>query len=321
MTVLILSEEYDPSVDRVVLALDDWDVPVVRVDLAWFPQHLSVDAEFDGTGWNGGLRAPERYVTFVDLRAVWYRRPTPFTFPGNLTGQRRAHAEREARFGLGGVLASIPAAWMNHPHRDAEAVYKPRQLALASRCGLRVPRTLVTNEPDAVRRFAEATEHGIVTKMLGSNVLVEGGHRYVAHTQGIREADLTDLDGVELTAHLFQEWVPKAHEVRVVAVGYELFAVAIHTDDPEAHVDWRANYDVLRYAAIDVPDFVAAAIREFLTASGLAFSALDFVVRPDGRWVFLESNPGGQYGWLHAVWGTAISDAIAAYLAHGGVQR
>jgi glutathione synthase/RimK-type ligase-like ATP-grasp enzyme len=230
---------------------------------------------------------------------------------------RREHAEREARFGVGGVLSALPVAWMNHPQREADAVYKPRQLALAAHCGLNVPRTLVTNNPEAVRRFYASTPDGVVTKVLGANVTYENGQRKVAHTHKVTDADLANLGGVELTAHLFQEWVPKAHEVRLVAVGGQLFAVGIHTKDPRAYIDWRANYDALDYTRVDVPVPVADGVRDFMSASGLTFSALDFVVTPDNRWVFLESNPGGQYGWLMETLGTAISDTIAYWLTQG----
>lgn len=139
MTVLVLSEDYDPGVDRVVTTLDQLDVPVFRADLGWFPQRLTLDAELDGGHWVGVLRTSDREVSLVGLRSAWYRRPTAFSFPDSLPRARREHAEREARFGVGGVLSSLPVTWMNHPQRDAEHAYKPRQLALAAQCGLDVP--------------------------------------------------------------------------------------------------------------------------------------------------------------------------------------
>lgn len=321
MTVLVLGEEYDPTIDRVVLTLESLDIPVFRADLGWFPQCLTLDAELSEHGqWTGYLRTAERAVRLDRLRSVWCRGPTVFNFPGDLSRERRQHVEREARLGLGGVLSTLPVLWMNHPQRDADHAYKPRQLALAARCGLDVPRTLVTNQADAVRRFGADTRNGLVIKVLGSNVLHEGGQRKFAATNKLSDDDLADLGGVEQTAHQFQEWVPKSHEVRVIAVGAELFAVGIHTDDPAAHVDWRLNYDALRYTVEKVPPPIANRVRAFLSASGLTFSALDFVITPDGRWVFLESNSTGQYGWLSTTLGTAVSDAIANLLAQGDRQ-
>ncbi|MGQ0840106.1 hypothetical protein [Actinokineospora sp.] len=56
-------------------------------------------------------------------------------------------------------------------------------------------------------------------------------------------------------------------------------------------------------------------MRDFMTVAGLTFSALDFVITPDDQWVFLESNSGGQFGWLRGTLGSAVSDAIAHLLA------
>lgn len=39
MTVLILAPELDVTADRMVKTLDHRDIPVVRMDTAWFPQH------------------------------------------------------------------------------------------------------------------------------------------------------------------------------------------------------------------------------------------------------------------------------------------
>jgi hypothetical protein len=284
VTVLILSEEYDPSVDRVVATLTGRGVPVFRVDLGWFPRKLTVDAELRLGDWRGVLRTSHREVRLAELRSVWCRSPTVFAFPSDITRARREHVEREARLGVGGVLASLPITWMNHPQRDADNAYKPRQL---------------------------------VIKVLGSNVIHEDGQRKFAPTSKLSDDDLADLAGVEHTAHQFQEWVPKAYEVRLIAVGIKQFAVGIRTDDPAAHVDWRTNYDVLDYSIVQIPDRIIAQIRAFMTRSNLTFSALDFVVTPEGDWVFLESNSVGQYGWLNPTLGTAVSDAIADHLAQG----
>lgn len=215
------------------------------------------------------------------------------------------------------MLATLPVLWVNHPARDADHAYKPRQLALAARCGLPVPRTLITNNPHAVQRFAGSTDHGVVIKVLGSNWLHDNGKRMVAHTHRLTSADLADLDGITLTTHQIQEWVPKQYEVRLIVIGKQMFAVAIHTTDSDAHVDWRANYDALDYTQIDVPSHVARVVGTFMTAATLNFSALDFVVTPENQWVFLESNSGGQYGWLTATLGNTVSDALASLLAQG----
>ena len=316
MTVLILADEFDPSADQMVLQLQGRGVPVCRIDTAWFPSRLSVDARFRDGRWAGPLRTPGRVVELEEIRSVWYRSPTAFRFPAELNGAERHHAFMEAKFGLGGVLSSLPVLWVNHPARVA-AAYKPVQLATAARCGLTVPDTVITNEPDAVRRFAAGGT--TVTKMLGANHITEESIRKITFTRIVHEEDLADLRGVDVSLHQFQRWVPKAHEARIVAIGKQLFGFAIHARSCRARVDFRADYNSLNYEPFDVPPELAAGIGRFLAAFGLVYGAFDFVVGPAGH-VFLECNPGGQYGWLEAHTGTPVTAALADLLARGATS-
>jgi ATP-grasp ribosomal peptide maturase len=315
VTVLILAPELDISADRMVTELGARGVPVFRVDTAWFPASMTVDACLVDGHWAGTLATRHRTVELSDVRSVFYRTPTVFGFPRELSPAERGHAFLEAKFGLGGVLASLDVLWVNHPNRAA-AAYKPVQLALAARCGLAVPDTAITNSADAVTAFVG--EHGagrVITKMLGANHIEEAGARWMAFTRVVTMDDLVDLRGVGTTAHLLQCWIRKDHEVRVIAVGDRLFGVAIRAGSKEAFIDFRADYPALSYAQTDVPRSVRDGIIGVMNALGLAYGALDFVVTPTGRWVFLECNSGGQYDWLEARTGVPLTAALADLLA------
>ncbi|MGW4115295.1 ATP-grasp ribosomal peptide maturase [Actinosynnema sp. NPDC004786] len=314
MTVLVISGDSDPTVNRVVLELRDRGVSVFRCDVGWFPTDLSLDAVLDGDRWRGSLTTPHRTVDLDTIRSVLFRSPTGFSFDAGLSAAELRHVRLEARLGLGGVLASLPVPWCNHPARQADAGYKPWQLAVAARCGFSVPATAVTNDPKAVHRFT-ADHPRVVNKVLGVNRMDDGPVTRIAYTRFLESSDLTDLTGVETTAHLFQEWVEKSFEVRLVAVGAALFAVAIHAHSTAARVDWRSDYGALSYSVINPPREVVASVGRFLNELGLTFAAFDFVVAQDGSWRFLEANPAGQFGWLEDAVGVPVSAAIAELLA------
>ncbi|ONI83534.1 hypothetical protein ALI22I_34145 [Saccharothrix sp. ALI-22-I] len=315
MTVLILAPELDLTADRMVKALEDRAVPVVRMDTAWFPQRAGIDAELRNGRWMGTLSAAERTVELEGLRSIWYRSPSAFGFPEGMTATEQHWAMTEAKLGLGGVLASLPVKWVNHPARNADASYKPVQLVTAARCGLTVAETLITNSQAAVLRFAASGQ--TVTKALGAPSIREEGGRKTAFTQLLAASDLSDLRGVEVTAHQFQRWVPKSYEVRVIVAGGSLFAAAIHSNNAETYIDWRNDYKALSYNRVDPPPGVATGVREYCRELGLAYGAFDFVVRPDGEWVFLECNAGGQYGWLEDAAELPITAALADLLEKG----
>jgi len=315
MTVLILAPERDFTADRMVKVLGHRDVPVARVDTAWFPQQASIDAELRGGRWVGTLSAGGRAIELEGLRSVWYRSPSAFGLPAALSATERNWAMSETKLGLGGVLASLSVKWINHPSRNADAAYKPVQLVTAARCGLTVTDTLVTNLPDAVRRFAGVGE--TITKAFGAAAVIEDGGRKTTFTQRLDASDLDDLRGVEVSAHQFQRWIPKAYEARVIVVGERLFAAGIHADSAETYLDWRNDYSALRYDRVEPPVDVGTGILEYCVALGLTYGAFDFVIRPDGEWVFLECNAGGQYGWIEDAIEAPITEALADLLEKG----
>lgn len=317
MTVLVLTGDCDPTADRVVEELGRRSVPIFRCDTSWFPGRLSLDAHLGDPGcWSGSLRTANRTVRLREVRSVWYRRPAAFRFPEGMSRPERQHAGWEAKFGLGGILMSLPCQHVNHPSREADACYKPLQLSTAAACGLTVPETLITNDPEAVRRFVGRTDRQVAVKTLGPNVIAEDELK-VVYTHPLTDDDLADLRGVEVTAHLFQAWVNKDFEVRVVAVGTRLFAASIRAGSAAGRVDWRSDLEALTYEIVDVPSCVEAGIHRYLAALGLRYGAFDFAVTPDDSWVMFECNPGGQYGWIEANTGLPITAALADLLERG----
>lgn len=83
-----------------------------------------------------------------------------------------------------------------------------------------------------------------MTKALGTSTVVENGARKFGWTRRLTANDLADLGGIDVTAHQVQDWVDKAHEARVILVGEQLFAVAIHAGAG------RAAHLVTRSAAL-----------------------------------------------------------------------
>jgi ATP-grasp ribosomal peptide maturase len=319
VTVLIVSQELDPTTDEVVLALGDRGVPVFRIDRAWFPQQLTLQAELRDGHWAGCLCTAERRVELGDIRSVWHRWRSPFGLSPHLSQQDRRHADREARAGFDGVVCSLEARHVNHPHRVA-ALLKPVELVLAARCGLDVPATVISNSSRQVRAFVQGP-HGVVRKLFSCQVVDDMGRGMVGHTRLVTDADLADLDHVALTAHQVQFYVDKLMDVRVVIVGDRIFPVAIHPLSEAARIDFRTDYRALRHEVIELPGGVEHGIRRFMAESGLVMASMDFSVGRDGRFYFLESNPaGGQYGWLEDKAGVPLTEAVADVLAQDWVS-
>ncbi|MFJ7909685.1 ATP-grasp ribosomal peptide maturase [Kitasatospora sp. NPDC096204] len=313
--VLVLTGTFDPTADLVIEELNRRGTPVFRTDTAWFPSRLAVAAGLDGTGagWAGTLTTDRRTLDLSAVRSVYYRRPTAPEFPEAMPAEARSVAAAEARRGFGGLLSALPCRWLPPPGRAADAEYKPFQLRVAAESGLRVPRTMITNRPEVAREFAKSIGAPVVYKPFTPIRGTVGG-RSVAVYASVLQGDEVEHPSISTTAHLFQEWIPKAHEVRLTAVGGRLFAAEIHANSEAAEVDWRSDYDSLTYRVCDPPPEVAKAVLRMLGQLELPYGAFDFVVSPSGEWTFLEVNPNGQYGFVEQATGLPITAAICDYL-------
>lgn len=315
MTVVVITDRYDPTADLVVSELNRRAVPVFRFDTAEFPQHLTVTADLAGSVWAGEINTHRRNLDLEAITGMYYRRPTAFAIDPEQSAEERRWSGVQARLGFGGLLAATER-WLNHPHRIGYAEYKPVQLGVAQDAGLRVPRTCVTNDPAAARRFVTDVGRAIC-KPFGANGIVDDGGSKQVFATIVAPTDCDD--SVRYTMHLFQEWVPKNHEVRLTVVDNRFFAARIDARSDAAHVDWRCDYANLDYRETAVPPPVREAVSELLRRFGLRFGALDFVVDEQDQWWFLECNPNGQWGWIEDETGLPIADALATALE--GSQR
>lgn len=315
-TVLVLTAPEDPTADAVSTEVTRRGARVARHDLGDFPARARFTATHGDHGWSGWISGPDTITVLDEVSSVYYRRPSRFTFPPGMSEADRAYAETEARLGVGGVLAALDCRWVNHPHHIARAEWKPLQLAIAQRCGLATPRTLISNDPAAAVEFAERVAGPVVCKALSSLVLAENGQHKITYTTVI-DPTAIDHEAFAASAHLLQEWVPKAREARVTVAGERVLAVAIEADTLRAHVDWRADYSAVRYSPVDVPTDVRTAVLDYLAAFDLSYGAFDFVITPGEEWIMLECNPSGQWLWLHHLAALPVPAALADVLTEG----
>ncbi|MEE4598469.1 hypothetical protein V2J94_42675 [Streptomyces sp. DSM 41524] len=175
-TILVIAARDDWPTDRVVNVLTNRGVRVFRMDTADFPQRAILAGRIDTRrGWSGRLANSHRAVELSDIEAVYFRAPHQFRLVDGMSEAERRFAAAQARAGFGGVISALDARWVNHPAAMTRAEYKPIQLAAARECGLTIPATLVTNDPDAVRAFAEDTPGPIICKGSLQNDLGQAG--------------------------------------------------------------------------------------------------------------------------------------------------
>ncbi len=250
-------------------------------------------------------------------RSVWFRRPGAVATARLAEPWVESLAQWESSRALQAILRMLPCLWVNSPAAHAEALFKIRQLEVARQCGLSVPETLVTNDPQAVRDFYEQCAGQLIYKLIdeGSQHRLPVFERSAGiPTLSLRQADLEYLDQVRYSLHLFQRKIEKAADLRVTVVGKQLFAVEIRSQEGQGSTDFRLDYTVpmLEHR---LPERVESSCFELARRLGLNFGAIDLCRDGAGEYFFFEINPAGQWLWMERALDLPISLSLARLLA------
>jgi hypothetical protein len=251
------------------------------------------------------IHTPDRTYTPDLITTIWYRRPTPLRVTVSDDAAENRHASNEWGAALEGFLAHVPVdRWMNHPTNNAAASAKIEQLTRATRLGLAVPDTIVTQDPERARDFITRHERVITKPLSDGYVERPSGTDTLIYTSAITDDALMHLHLVARAPTLLQARVNKTRDVRITIIDDKAYAVAIHRPDArgEQAVDVRAD-DMAgaAYEHVTMPRGIENALQELVTSYHLRFAAIDMSIDNDGRWWFFELNPNGQWAWLDIV--------------------
>lgn len=187
---------------------------------------------------------------------------------------------------------------------------KPLQLDAAAGVGLTIPHTVIGNAEAAIGR---AFGDELLFKPLGSNLV---GGIGLPPPAMLAKAEVLAESRATVCPAIFQDRVEKARELRIHVAGEAITVVEIDSQSMDrSRLDWRAaqlHREIYSHGAL--PPELDAPLRAFMARMRLDIGAFDFAVRPDGRCVFFECNPEGQWLWLERILGIPISRDVADVL-------
>ena len=180
---------------------------------------------------------------------------------------------------------------------------KPYQAQLIAAYGLRVPDTLITNDPAEVLAFRRA--HGsIIYKSMS-------GVRSIVKT--LDDDDLARLDDIGWCPVQFQELVT-GYDVRVHVVGEDTYATEIVSNAVDYRYAARSSGSTA-LRAIELDGRLAERCVALTAGLGLVFAGIDLRIGPDGVATCFEVNPSPAYSYYQANTGQPIATSLARVLA------
>jgi glutathione synthase/RimK-type ligase-like ATP-grasp enzyme len=242
----------------------------------------------------------------TSLDAIWWRRAHfPQQIPADVTDP--VHVDlinNECLTALSGMLLNeFSGVWINHPVANNLAANKLVQLRAAERAGFRIPRTLVSQDPERIKAFCAMLDDRVVVKR------VRGTSKAHLFT-GLMTADsLASDETFRLCPTLYQEYVPGRRHVRAHCFGDDVYAALIESDD----LDWRENLNV-PFSAMSLPPDAKARLLEVVRRLGLEMGVVDLKLTDEGSLVWLEINPQGQFLFVEALCGLELARTFARFL-------
>ena len=268
------------------------------------------------------ITAKGEHVPTSAVHSVWYRR-----FYGGqdidkqMESQMRSACLEESKRCILGFLSCQDCFQIDDYWKIRKASNKDYQLKLAAEIGFDIPDTLVTNNEQSVRKFFNAHNGNIITKMQSSFAIWKDDEEHVVFTNKVKQQHFDNLEGLRQCPMVFQEKIDKALELRITVVGNQVFCAAIDSNvHKEMATDWRKKGadTLIEWFKYDLPKELIQKILVLLARLELNYGAIDVILTPDQQYKFLEINPCGEFYWMDHYTKLGICDAIAELLIHRG---
>ncbi len=181
-------------------------------------------------------------------------------------------------------------------------VRSPISRVSLGRTDLRLPDTLVTTDPDAVREFW-FRNGSVIYK------LISGVRSIVSR---LTTENATRLSQLHWCPTQFQQYIP-GNDYRVHVIGEEIFASEIVSEaDDYRYADRKGVKTKIR--AWDIPAALARRCHDLARSLELPVAGIDLRYHPAGRWFCFEVNPSPAFSYYENQTGQPIAAAVARLL-------
>jgi glutathione synthase/RimK-type ligase-like ATP-grasp enzyme len=311
---------------RTLIVADPWDIHARAV--AWgleqageespvlythdFPQKSAISIHLDsGQTRSGNAVAVEfscarhyRPTALEDADAVWLRRwYQPIASPDLHPADSKFSQTESGEFmrATMHMLDERERFWVNPLQAKLRADRKPVQLSNARDVGLRIPRTLFSNDPEQIRSFFKGNGGRAIYKPLTAACWISEEKSHATFTSVLSEDLLRHDASLANAPGIYQEFLDKDFELRVTVIGRSVFAARLDSQKDGYYLtDWRANQldSEIQCDMFELPADIEHKCMALMDRLGLVFGCIDIVVTPRGEYVFLEVNEMGQFIWI-----------------------
>lgn len=315
--ILIVSSEQDAharvvawSLEQTGFGVDYWDTSFA-IQQRGHSVHLRADATPDIS-----------ILGESDYRSAWLRRVLHTkTFSEGTEQEDIEYIQRESRRYVDAVLERMQEGntrWLNGKTAAIHAEYKLEQIEACRKLGIRFPETLISSDPDTIRRFVEKFGYVVVKPLDVYTWHRDDGSQLMTYANTLTAELLATIEDSQLLLcpAIYQEPVKKSLDIRVVYVNGSAFACSIDNPNKES-IDFRPfqTDGSLIFNPYPVDDAFLDDISLLSNHFRINLASSDFCLDENGDRYFLDLNPGGAFLFVEYYGGGPIVAHVAAALA------
>ena len=320
--ILLITNKEDITVDFIVQKLKARGCSYYRLNTEDIPNIVNVRFSISDHKYELYDQTKKCCIDLDTVYAVYFRRPKISTleYISAIDNYERQYLRNELSFLIEGIYKTLRHAfWVNNVYKIREAENKILQLQIAQEIGFTIPYSVISNCVDSVQAVFTKHPGGCITKPIKSGNMGISDDSKVIFTSEIDNDCLRESERIKAFPLFIQEKVNKGYDIRCIVVGEKTFAAKIDSQESvDGKTDWRKTNDFLPHDRIDLPYEIHKKAILITQRLGLTYSAIDFVLDKNGKYVFLECNPNGQWAWIEKRLGYPISDSIVDALQEGG---
>ena len=96
---------------------------------------------------------PNSKIIANKIKTIWNSSAEQILITNELKNEALNFAYSEWREGIDSLWNSFESKWINHPVAIQNCSNRLKQLKIANKVGLRIPKTIITNDPSAFMKF------------------------------------------------------------------------------------------------------------------------------------------------------------------------
>jgi ATP-GRASP peptide maturase of grasp-with-spasm system len=329
--VLIISQSSDRSTDNVMDWLSYMGISCRRVNgekIFNYEYNTSFELGFSSNASHLTL-TDDTTINLKDVKSIWHRRDALNSFaplqeksdepfpPEMLKHLRSENIEAKQAF-----YYCIEDEKKILGNFERSSFNKISMLTAAKKQGIDIPVTLVTNRKSNLLEFMSAHPR-LITKAIQEgydfSLQREGRHEfYLSYTEELDQELIQSIPETFFPS-LFQEKLDKELDIRVFFLDGTCYSMAIFSQlDNQTNVDFRKYNKKVnnRNVPYKLPELLEEKIALLMSDLRLNTGSIDIIKTKNGRFVFLEVNPVGQYGMTSIPCNYHLDKKIAEYLAY-----